>query len=167
MTCRLRSGQAVRVAEEEVTETARTEASANDIYSLVSDVTRMGSWSPENIGGRWLDGATGPAVGARFRGSNRRGWRRWSTTCTVVAAEPGRQFAFDVEVDVVPAARWSYELEPEGDTTMVTERWTDHRPAWFARLAGMTMGIADMRAHNRKNIRQTLANLTIAAERRR
>lgn len=157
----------MRVAEEEVTETARIEARADVLYSLVSDVTRMGSWSPENIGGRWLDGATGAAVGARFRGSNRRGWRRWSTTCTVVAAEPGRRFAFDVKVGVIPAARWSYELEPDGDATLVTERWTDHRPAWFARLAGRTMGIPDVRTHNRENIRQTLARLAAAAERRR
>lgn len=144
---------------------ARIAADPDTVYALVSDVTRMGEWSPENTGGRWLGGATGPAPGARFRGSNRRGWRRWSTTCTVVEAVPGRRFAFDVAVGPVPAARWAYDLEPDGDATVVTERWTDRRPAWFARLAGATMGIDDIRAHNRRNMETTLENLTRAVER--
>ena len=146
---------------------ARIAAPAGMLYALVSDVTRMGEWSPENVGGRWLGGATAPLVGARFRGSNRRGWRRWSTTCRVVAAEPGSTFAFDVSVSGIPASRWTYELRPDGDFTVVTETWTDRRPRWFAILAGATMGIDDIRAHNQDNIRATLANLTAAAEQAR
>ena len=139
------------------------EASADTLYGLVSDIERMGEWSPENVGGRWLDGAGNPSVGARFRGSNRRGWRRWSTTCTVVEASPGRTFSFDVRVVVVPAARWTYEFEPDGDHTLVTEIWEDHRPRWFSRLAAATMGIRDIRAHNITNMETTLANLAGAA----
>ena len=125
----------------------------------------MGEWSPENVGGRWVRGAVGPTRGARFRGSNRRGWRRWTTNCRVVAAEPGLRFAFDVRVVVIPASRWAYELKPDGDATLVTETWSDHRPTWFARLAGATMGIDDIRGHNQRNIEATLANLAIVAER--
>ena len=88
----------------------RVSASADELWRLVSDVVRMGEWSPENVGGRWLGGATGPVVGARFRGSNRRGWRRWSTTCTVVAADPGHTFAFDVQVFRIPASRLDLRL---------------------------------------------------------
>lgn len=145
--------------EPEVSVSVRIERPADDLYALVSDVTRMGEWSPENMGGRWIRGAAGPVVGARFRGSNRRGWRRWSTTCEVVAAEPGRRFAFDVSVGPIPAARWSYAFESDGDATVVTETWTDHRPAWFARLAGTVMGIDDLGEHNRRNMETTLANL--------
>ncbi len=144
--------------------TARIAASGDALYALVSDVTRMGEWSPENVGGRWLGGATAPAVGARFRGSNRRGWRRWSTTCTVVAADPGCGFAFDVSVAGIPASHWTYEFRPDGDATVVTETWTDRRPRWFALLAGATMGIDDIRAHNQENMRATLANLATVAE---
>ena len=43
-------------------------ADAVRVWSLVSDVTRMGAWSPELEAAAWLDGATGPAVGARFKG---------------------------------------------------------------------------------------------------
>lgn len=35
-------------------------------WTLVSDLTRAGEWSPKNIGGSWLDGATAPLVGARL-----------------------------------------------------------------------------------------------------
>ena len=139
-------------------------ATPEALYALVSDVVRMGEWSPENVGGRWLGGVSSPAVGARFRGSNRRGWRRWSTACTVVVADPGRTFAFDVAFAGIPASRWTYEFRAEGDVTVVTETWTDRRPGWFARLAGATMGVADIRAHNAENIRNTLANLAVAAE---
>ena len=130
---------------------------------MVSDVTRMGEWSPENVGARWLDGSTAAAVGARFRGSNRRGWRRWSTTGTIVAADPGRTFAFDVSLGPVRTSRWTYELQPQGDETVVTEIWSDRRPRWLALLAGVTMGIPDIRSHNERNMRTTLANLRDAA----
>ena len=41
------------------------------VYELVSDVTRMGDWSPECTSCSWTDGATGPAVGARFKARNK------------------------------------------------------------------------------------------------
>ena len=50
------------------------------VYQLISDVTRMGTWSPETTSCRWIRGATGPAVGAQFRGTNSRGPVRWVTT---------------------------------------------------------------------------------------
>jgi hypothetical protein len=143
----------------------RIAAPADALYTLVSDVTRTGEWSPENVGGRWLGTATGPAVGARFRGSNRRGFRRWSTTCTVVAADPGRRFAFEVAFAGIPVARWSYEFTPDGGDTLVTETWTDRRPSLFATAARPIMGIPDMRAHNEKNMHTTLANLREVATR--
>jgi len=52
--------------------TTAVRASAEMVYDRISDVTRMGEWSPENQGGEWLDGATGAAVGARFRSRNKR-----------------------------------------------------------------------------------------------
>ena len=151
----------------DATFTARIDAPADELYALVSDVERMGEWSPENVGGRWLGGASGPKVGARFAGANRRGWRRWSTTCTVIAAEPGRKFAFEVAFAGVSVSRWSYEFQPDGDATRVTETWTDLRPGWFSLAAKPVMGLADIRVHNQKNIERTLANLTEAAERPR
>jgi len=85
----------------------------------------------------------------------------------VVEATPGWRFAFDVAVAGIPASRWTYAFQPDGNTTLVTETWTDRRPKWFAALAGATMGIADIRAHNQQNIATTLANLKAAAEQSR
>src|SRR3546814_4042378 len=85
----------------------------------------MGRLSPECTGGRWLAGATGPRVGARFKDTNKRGLMRWSTTNLVVDAEPDRRFAFETKQS---GARWSYVLEPDGDGTLVTENrsmWRD------------------------------------------
>ena len=67
------------------------EATPLALYRLVSDVTNMGRWSPETTACRWLGGATGPAPAVRFKGANRDGWRRWSTKCTIVAADPPRR----------------------------------------------------------------------------
>lgn len=143
----------------------RIAASPDVLYALVSDVTRTGEWSPENVGGRWVGSAAGPAVGAKFRGANRRGFRRWSTTCTVVVADPGRCFAFDVAFAGVPVARWSYDFAPDGDETVVTETWMDRRPRLFAVAARPIMGIGDMRTHNEQNMQTTLANLRRVATR--
>ena len=47
-------------------------APADVLYAMVSDLSRMGEWSPENVGGRWRRGS-GPTVGGRFKGRNKRG----------------------------------------------------------------------------------------------
>jgi hypothetical protein len=47
--------------------TVRIAADALRLWEMVSDVTRMGEWSPETTGAHWLDGASGPVVGARFK----------------------------------------------------------------------------------------------------
>ena len=66
-------------ATSEIRATRRINAPAEAVYDLVTDVTRMGEWSPENEGGEWLDAARGPVVGARFRGRNKRKLS-WKTT---------------------------------------------------------------------------------------
>src|SRR5689334_11050854 len=84
------------------------------VYDVVSDVTRMGEWSPETTRCEWLDGANGPAVGARFKGSNQRGIARWSTKPRVTVADPGREFAFVVGHRGHDQTQWSYRFEPDG-----------------------------------------------------
>ena len=93
------------------------------VWELVSDVTRIGHYSPETFEAEWLDGATGPAVGAKFRGHvkrNGKGPIYW-TTCTVSASEPGRAFAFGVGKEERPLNVWSYRMEPSGEGSDVTE----------------------------------------------
>jgi hypothetical protein len=98
-------------------------APADKIWELLSDVTKIGRYSPETFEAEWLDGATGPAVGAKFRGHVKRngfGPVYW-TTCSVIASDPGREFAFGVGSPEKPLNIWRYRLEPSGDGTDVTE----------------------------------------------
>lgn len=77
------------------------------IYDLISDVTRMGEWSPENVGGHWIDGGTGQK-GDWFSGKNRTSEREWDRECEVAAAEPGRDFTFVVDGVDKNCTWWSY-----------------------------------------------------------
>ena len=75
--------------------TVHMAAPPEKVWDLVSDVTRIGEFSPETFEAEWLDGATGPVVGAKFRGHvkrNGKGPIYW-VTCTVMArpALPGRR----------------------------------------------------------------------------
>ena len=68
-----------------------------EVWAAIADITRMGQWSPECISGRWVGGATGPAVGAKFEGDNEakvagRTIKKWTTTSAVTACEPGSSF---------------------------------------------------------------------------
>jgi len=104
--------------------TVRFTAPAAAVWDLVSDVTRIGEFSPETFEAQWLDGATGPRAGARFRGHVRRNGRGpvYWTTCTVTVSEPGREFGFSVNGPGGAIVNtWRYRLEPREDGTDVTE----------------------------------------------
>lgn len=137
---------------------------AESLYDMVSELTDMGRWSPENVGGRWVGGATGPEVGARFRGNNRSGWRRWSTTAEVIEADPGKRFAFRVTFAAVPIAEWSYDFQASDGATVVTETWTDLRRWWMEKGSAPVMGVRDRGDHNRRNMAATLEALKRSAE---
>ncbi len=102
------------------------DAPPEEVWALVSDVTRIGEFSPETFEARWRRGSTGPEVGARFKGHVKRngvGPTYWSA-CRVTECVPNEVFEFVVEIDVPmdgPVNRWGYRLEPDGDGTLVTE----------------------------------------------
>jgi hypothetical protein len=97
-------------------------ASPEAVYNLVSDLPRMGEWSPENIGGEWQDGGSGK-VGDRYIGHNQAGDRSWSVPVMVTVADRGRCFEFATRPDEGPCVRWTYRLEPSAAGTRVTEVW--------------------------------------------
>lgn len=138
-------------------------ASPAALYEMVSDLPRMGEWSPENTGGRWSRGGRA-AVGATFRGTNRSGWRWWRTVVTVTAADPGRRFAFDVHWAAVPISTWEYTFADSDGGCLVTESWTDRRPGWMRTVSNPVMGVSDRGEHNRANMEKTLQALKKAAE---
>ena len=103
--------------------TVTMDATPEAVWALVSDVTRIGEFSPETFEAEWLDGATGPAVGARFRGHvkrNGKGPIYWSE-CTVTVCEPRTEFTFDVMTGGKVVNTWGYRLRATDAGTEVTE----------------------------------------------
>ncbi len=139
------------------------EATAERVYSLLSDLPGLAGMSEEFAAGAWVDGAAEAAVGSRFRGTNRRGFRRWSTVSTVTDAEPGR-FAFEVTSLGLPVSRWQYDIEPTPTGCRVTESTWDHRPGWFRPITTLATGVTDRGRENQRNIERTLVRLKEAAE---
>jgi len=126
-------------------------------FEAVSHLELMGRFSPENTGGKWLGSATGPAIGAKFKGTNAQGSTTWTTTAKVSHYEPPVAFAFDVSVGPVKVSHWSFRFEPTVLGCRVTELWVDRRSA-LAKKFGNT-GIDDRESYTRESIRTTLENL--------
>jgi hypothetical protein len=140
--------------------------SPSQLYDAVADVRRMGEWSPECQRCEWIDGASGPAVGARFKGSNRRGVVRWSTTPRVVVADIGREFAFVTGHRGRDMTKWTYRFDPVVDGTTVTESFEmlSDMP-WYYRFADRyLMGVKDRTADLVSNMEATLQRLKTATE---
>jgi uncharacterized protein YndB with AHSA1/START domain len=140
-------------------------ADSQKIWELISDVTKIGLYSPETFEAEWLDGATAPAVGARFRGHVRRnGWGPvYWTTCRVSDAEPGKVFEFQVINAGRPLNTWRYELAPGADgSTEVTESF-QLAPALPMRIYWALAGWARGRT-NERGMRQTLERIKAQVE---
>lgn len=90
-----------------------------ELYDMISDVTRMGEWSPI-CRSCWWDEGHSAYVGAWFNGRNEAEGRTWETRSEVVAADRGREFAFIVGGSYV---RWGYTFSPVDGGTEVTESW--------------------------------------------
>jgi hypothetical protein len=137
------------------------DAAPQDVYAVVSDVTRTPELSPEILACSWLDGATGPAVGARFVATNRAGRMRWNNRPVVVAADPDRDFAFARTEPFGGTVEWRYRFTPEGGGTRVTESYEVTRPisrfGWF--VIGTLAGCKDRRTDLRSGMEHTLDRL--------
>jgi hypothetical protein len=141
------------------------DAAPEQVYALVADLPRMGEWSPECVKCTWKGGATGAVEGARFKGFNRRGIRRWSTNGTVVTADPGRELAFDVSAVLgLPVARWSYRIEPRDGGSRVTEVFDDRRGTLITVLGRIVSGVGDRNTHNAETMQTTLERIKSEAE---
>jgi hypothetical protein len=97
------------------------------VFAAITDLPNVGRFSPEATGGEWLNGATGPAKGVSFKGTNAREDDRWSTTAQVTAYEPSTESAFEITYKIFRIADWNYTIEPTSMGCRVTETWTDRR----------------------------------------
>jgi Polyketide cyclase / dehydrase and lipid transport len=105
-------------------------ASPEVLYDFIADMPSIGEISAQCVGGTWASDARG--VGAYFIGSN--AWRghTWRARMRVVAAEPGREFAWEnlgeetdpnLGDDDPGLVRWGYAFEPVDAGTRVEETW--------------------------------------------
>lgn len=136
----------------------------DELYAMVSDITRMGEWSPICRECWWDDGG-GPRVGAWFTGRNVLPERTWETRSEVVAADPGREFAWVVRGFI---ARWGYTFTPIDGGTELTETW-EFLPSgmeMFRERFGddADAEIADRHEKAKAGIPETLAAIKRAAE---
>lgn len=138
-------------------------APPDEVYGLITDLGTLTELADETASMRWAKGASA-APGAVFRGTNRNGWRRWTTTCRVTDAEPGRCFAFDVSHTKVPISRWQYVIEATDAGCRVTESTWDRRPPLYGRLAGLATGTSNRGGLNSEHIEATLQRLKQRAE---
>jgi len=138
------------------------ETTPEKAFSVIADLPAMGRLSPENDGGEWLNGATGPRVGAKFKGDNSRAADKWTTVANVKVYDPPKSFIFDVSWHRLPIARWEYNIETAPGGCRVTETWSDRRNA-LIRKQGDSDGF--VRAEFTKDsIRQTLEKLKAVCE---
>ncbi|MFC5290743.1 SRPBCC family protein [Actinokineospora guangxiensis] len=154
-----------------ITRATPVAADADLVWSLVTDLPGMARFSPENVGGVWLDG--GPALGARFRGTNRNGEREWWTRVRVVEfAPPGRgspgRFAFDARTPFgMRVSRWAYEVTPTAEGCLLAEHWYRVGNRFIRTVMGpQVTGQADRPGFNAKSIEHTLAAVKAHAEAR-
>jgi hypothetical protein len=140
-------------------------ADPTKVYGLITDLPTLASLAPESAGMRWRSGDKA-TPGAVFKGTNRNGFRRWTTTCTVTDADPGRVFAFDVRYLGAPVAHWRYDITADGNGCRVTERTWDHRTPFMAKAGGLATGVTDRDTANDGNMRLTLERLKEKAEAR-
>ncbi|MDJ0320260.1 SRPBCC family protein [Pseudarthrobacter sp. PS3-L1] len=101
-------------------ESVTVHASPEMLYALVSDIGRTGEWSPVCTSCWWDDEATASQAGAWFTGRNELPHRSWETRSLVVAADPGREFAWVVGGSLV---RWGFTFTASDAGTVLSESW--------------------------------------------
>lgn len=138
------------------------------VYDILADVTRTPERTPDIVRCEWIDGATGPAVGARFKATNKQGrGPTWNNKPVVTVADPGREFTFTRTEPFAGTIEWNHVLVPEGTGTRVLESYTVLEPltivGWF--IIGTLYGLKDRRSVLHKSMVDSLDRLAEIAER--
>jgi len=139
-------------------------ASASVVFAALTDITRMGEWSPETYLAEWNEGVDGPALGARYTGHNRHGDNEWSIEAEIVDYALDERFFFDCNSRGFVFSKWGYSIEPTADGCRVTEYWQDLRPEQAKARSVSISGVEDRVAHNREGMEQTLERLAAGVE---
>lgn len=168
-----------------LTASTTIDSPADRVYDMVSDITRMGEWSPECCGGRWLSGTPGQE-GARFHGYNREDGAEWTSECEVVTAVPAREFGFtvlafcagrpDEDTTWVGGSQpgdqtWTFTIQENGSGCVLTQSHTMKLVGPFYRMLLEEVDESERLDHvrNRKkhlqhSMESTLAEIRTASE---
>ena len=138
------------------------DASPEEVYDLVADVTRMGEWSPETYRAYWLGGADHAQTGARFRGWNRMGPLRWFTDPIIECAERGHELCFTTTLfGRGRLTTWTFRMHPApGGGTELEQSWTE-----VSGLLGRLLP-SPRKEQLQRGMEQTLERIKAAAEAR-
>lgn len=134
------------------------------VFAALTDVTRMGEWSPETFHAEWNGEATAAAVGATFTGHNRNGDNEWTTEAEIVELVPNERFFFDCSVRGFVFSKWGYAIDATDDGCVVTEYAQDLRPESALERSAQISGVTDRLSHNRAGMEATLERLAAAVE---
>jgi uncharacterized protein YndB with AHSA1/START domain len=146
-------------------ETITIRSKRETVFELISDPMRTGEWSPECVACRWITPADRAAVGARFRGTSRNGWRRWRTTSTITDMVAGERFAWEVTYFGLPVACWEYRIHDAGSRAVELSQTVDDRRGRLLRtLSPYITGSRDRAKRNAATMNTTLEAIRAAAE---
>ncbi len=139
-------------------------ASPAAVFASITDVTRMGEWSPETYAAEWKEGFDHPAVGAVFVGHNRNDGNEWTTEARIVELVENERFFFDCQVGDFVFAKWGYTIEPTDAGCLVTEYSQNLIPEELRERSAGISGVTDRETHNRAGMETTLERLAAALE---
>lgn len=139
-------------------------ASPAAVYTALTDITRMGEWSPECHRCEWNEGFDGPVLGATYTGHNRNGDFEWTTEAKITELVPDERFYFDAMFGDFTFASWGYDIEATEAGCRVTEHTQDLRPEEHRGGGAAISGVEDRAAHNKAGMEATLERLANAVE---
>jgi len=140
-------------------------ASPQAVFDVLTDITRMGEFSPENYACEWNEGFSKPEVGAMYTGHNRNGDHEWTTESKIIELVDNERFAFDcIAGGTFTFATWAYSIEATDSGCRVTEYWEDKRPEEMRGQPSKVSGVTDRVGHNRTGMEVTLEKLAAAVE---
>ena len=149
------------------TESIHIDAPRADVWTLVTAMERYGEWSSENTGGYWRKGADGEPgtgqVGDQFVGINRRDGNEWKAPVEIIERDEERAYAFVTGGTDANLALWRYQLDDDGDGTLLTEEWALRNRGFFLDLGGEDE-IARRASNAKESIGATLRGMKAAAE---
>jgi Polyketide cyclase / dehydrase and lipid transport len=94
------------------------------MFNLITDIHQMARFSPEVVSCRWLDGADRAALGARFEAVNQvPGHRPWKNRPVVTVYESQERFAISRTEPFAGTIVWAYDLDSDGNKTVLTESY--------------------------------------------